>query len=54
MPIVLSMSPAQGSRFNAGLALELHVNDAVALDRVELYKAYLGTSSAATVPADAV
>ncbi|MCR5825471.1 MAG: fibronectin type III domain-containing protein, partial [Oscillospiraceae bacterium] len=53
MPVILRMSPAQGSRFNAGLNLELYVNDAVALHSVELWKAYVGASSAAEVPADA-
>ncbi|MBR3640440.1 MAG: fibronectin type III domain-containing protein, partial [Oscillibacter sp.] len=54
LPVIMAMEPAQGSRFNAGLTLTLRVNDAVALSTVELYKAYLGSSSAATVPPDAV
>ncbi|MBQ7565610.1 MAG: Ig-like domain repeat protein, partial [Oscillospiraceae bacterium] len=54
MPVIMAMTPSQGSRFNAGLAVSLQVNDAVSLSTVELYKAYIGESSAAAVPADAV
>ena len=54
LPVILNMSPAQGSRFNAGLNLNLQVNDAVSLSTVEFWKAWIGESSAATVPADAV
>ncbi|MBQ7523074.1 MAG: fibronectin type III domain-containing protein, partial [Oscillospiraceae bacterium] len=54
LPVIMNMSPAQGSRFNAGLNLGLQVNDAVSLSTVEFWKAWIGSSSAATAPADAV
>ncbi|MBP5167466.1 MAG: PKD domain-containing protein, partial [Oscillospiraceae bacterium] len=45
MPVIISMSPGQGSRFNAGLNIALQINDSVKLSTVELWKAYLGSSS---------
>ncbi|MBQ6907132.1 MAG: fibronectin type III domain-containing protein, partial [Clostridia bacterium] len=54
LPVIMSMSPAQGSRFNAGLNIELQISDNVGLSTVELWKAYIGSSSASQVPADAV